>query len=290
MDWSRVITKLEKMAAGTKVIVYKDDQPVEFDSLAEAAAFITQQGAIPLSKVEKMLSQRQNEINGLRIEYPVVEESASGAENEVQELAAAFKGLTGAYGSSSYGTSSYGGVKMAASMPIAPVLLGAGGGAIAGALSSRKHRLRNAIIGALVGGGGGTLVGKQMQLSRTRGELEHLKADRDEQKRKADAGGRFLRDLYDDVGLSYPEGKRITDEQRRDAVRQHIRDELGDVVDTTALVYGRDGKPIPDESLESIKSIRKRLHPNQVAALDPILRAAVNNDTVRISRPGGFDF
>lgn len=102
-DVAGIIAKLEKMAAGTKVAVYErdDSDPTEFDSLTEAAAFIAQHGAIPLSKVEKMLSQRQKTINGLRIEYPSAEESGSG--DGVQDLARMFRGLTGSYGASSYG-------------------------------------------------------------------------------------------------------------------------------------------------------------------------------------------
>lgn len=103
MDWNRVIAKLEKMAAGTKVVVYENDEPVEFDSLTEAAAFIAKRGAIPISKVEKLLSQRQKSINGLRVEYPPAEENGSGAGNGVQDLAKMFQGLTGSYGASSYG-------------------------------------------------------------------------------------------------------------------------------------------------------------------------------------------
>lgn len=101
-DFAGIMSKLEKMAAGTKVVVYENDHPNEFDSITEAAAFIASRisRGPTVNQVKEMLSQRQTEIFGFKIEYPVKEESGGG---EIADLAAMFKGMTGSYGAASYG-------------------------------------------------------------------------------------------------------------------------------------------------------------------------------------------
>ena len=106
-DFNGIMEKLEKLAAGTKVVVYENDRPNEFDSIAEAAAFITSKisSGPTVNQVKEMLSQRQTEIFGMKVEYPAPEQEndASGQGSGVQDLASMFKGLTGSYGSGSYG-------------------------------------------------------------------------------------------------------------------------------------------------------------------------------------------
>ena len=101
-DFAGIMEKLEKLAAGTKVVVYENDRPNEFDSIAEAAAFIASRisRGPTVSQVKEMLSQRQTEIFGMKVEYP---ETPSDERSGVQDLASMFKSLTGAYGASSYG-------------------------------------------------------------------------------------------------------------------------------------------------------------------------------------------
>ena len=107
-DFKGIMEKLEKLAAGTKVVVYENDRPNEFDSITEAAAFITSKisRGPTVSQVKEMLSQRQTEIFGMKVEYPSSEQEndASGQGSGVQDLASMFKGLTGSYGSGLYGS------------------------------------------------------------------------------------------------------------------------------------------------------------------------------------------
>lgn len=101
-DFKGIMEKLEKLAAGTKVVVYENDRPNEFDSITEAAAFITSKisRGPTVNQVKEMLSQRQTEIFGMKVEYP---DASSDSQSGVQDLAQMFKSLTGSYGASSYG-------------------------------------------------------------------------------------------------------------------------------------------------------------------------------------------
>lgn len=104
-DFAGIMERLERMgkeAAGTKVVVYDGDTPNEFGSIAEAAAFIASKVSRgpTVSQVKELLSQRQTEIFGMKVEYP---ETSSEEQSGVQDLASMFKSLTGAYGASSYG-------------------------------------------------------------------------------------------------------------------------------------------------------------------------------------------
>ena len=106
-DFKGIMSKLEKLAAGTPVVVYVDDKPNEFGSMQEAAGFLAQRGSLPAEKIKTLLAERQAVINGLRVEYPSVlpskEEEESNEGSKVQDLASMFKNLTGTYGASSYG-------------------------------------------------------------------------------------------------------------------------------------------------------------------------------------------
>jgi len=105
-DFRRMMDGLDKLASGTKVVVYDTDgSESEFQSMAEAAGFLASKGSVPVSKVKEMLSQRVELINGLRVEYPDVlpSESKDQSGSGVEDLASFFRGMTGSYGASSYG-------------------------------------------------------------------------------------------------------------------------------------------------------------------------------------------
>ena len=112
--WLERLPGESKEAAATKVVVYVNDRPNEFDSINEAAVFIASQTSssrngvmmpsdpISVSKVKTMLGERQRKINGLDVEYPGSGGEESGATG-ASGLASMFRAITGAYGAGSYG-------------------------------------------------------------------------------------------------------------------------------------------------------------------------------------------
>lgn len=60
------------------VIVMERQKPVRFESLEEAASYLTGVGMLPRSKVMEMLRARKGLINGRQVSYPSDKDGSGG--------------------------------------------------------------------------------------------------------------------------------------------------------------------------------------------------------------------